>query len=171
MYYKRLFIVLSIVTGFSLTSCQQRTDENDTSNNSGTDSTENVIPPAQHPTVTKNIQRIQGTWELVSATENGKEVTNNSSANIPDKLIFSRQNKYKRFMKDQQIDSGTFTMNENHSRVFLQSRTGGGTSDWAVVINDQNNEMTMQHAGDSAVDKKMKMTYRKTALDAASMRE
>jgi hypothetical protein len=121
--------------------------------------------PAQQPTLIKHIQRIVGTWELTAVYDGNKDITGNDTVGSEDQQIeFTRDAKYKRYTSGEEIDSGVFTMNENHSLVYLESKTGGETTSWVVDLNDQNNMMTMQSAQSTAAHgKRFKFTYRKKA--------
>jgi hypothetical protein len=118
--------------------------------------------PAQQPTVIKHIQRIVGTWELTAVYDGNKDITGNDTVGADQQIEFTRDAKYKRYTKGEEIDSGVFTMNENHSLVYLESRSDNETTSWTVDLNDQNNVMAMQSAQSTAAHgKRFKFVYRK----------
>jgi hypothetical protein len=122
----------------------------------------NTEVPAQQPTVIKHIQRIIGTWELTAVYDGNKDITGNDTVGSDQQIEFTRDAKYKRYTKGEEIDSGVFTMNENHSLVYLESRSANETTSWAVDLNDQNNVMAMQSTQSTAAHgKRFKLVYRK----------
>lgn len=118
--------------------------------------------PAEQPALIKHIQRIVGVWELSAVFDGNKDITGNDTVGADQEIEFTRDAKYKRYTKGEEIDSGVFTMNENHSLVYLESKTGGETTSWSVDLNDQNNALSMQPAQSTAAHgKRFKFVYRK----------
>lgn len=165
---RRFLIIAGCVCGLSLMAGAQDKDKNDYSNNRDKENRrEKSDPPAEHPTLVKFIQRIQGSWELEAVYDGQKEVSGNDTVATAQEIVFTRENKYKRYSNNEQIDSGVFTMNENHSLVYLESKSGNETSAWTVTLNDQNDSMTMQQTQSTAAHgKQFRFVYRKKT-DAA----
>lgn len=165
---RKLLIIAGCVFGLSLTAAAQDKDENDYSNNRDKESPrEKTDPPAQHPTLVKFIQRIQGSWELTAVYDGQKEISGNDTVATTQEIVFTRENKYKRYSNNEQIDSGVFTMNENHSQIYLESKSGNETSAWIVTLNDQNDSMTMQQSQSTAAHgKQFRFVYRKKSNSA-----
>jgi hypothetical protein len=158
-----------VAVAFALVSCGGQGKDNDYSNNRGTESkgsgdSVDSQAPASREVLDKNLERIVGTWELASVKDGGKNVSNTDTVGRFDRIVFTISNKYKAYSRSEQIDSGTFTMNENHSLIYLQTGTGSGTSPWSVSLNEESNVMTMRAARNADTSgKSYAYTYNKTA--------
>jgi hypothetical protein len=160
--FKKIWVAAVCMVFISAMTIAQEKDDNDYSNNRGTKNPKTEAP-AHHPTLIKHIKRIVGVWELESVYDGKKDITDNDTVGAIEQIEFTIENKYKRYTKNEQIDSGVFTMNENHSLVYLESKTGGETTSWSIGLNDDNNSMTMQPArvSNAAQGKQFKFVYRR----------
>lgn len=159
---KKFFSIAAVLMFMCGGLLAQDTELKDSNKSKNRDQDKNI--PAEQPTLVKHIQRIVGTWELTAVHDGNKDITGNDTVGADQTIEFTSDAKYKRYTKSEEIDSGVFTMNENHSLVYLESKSGGQISSWSVSLNDQNNALTMQPAQSTAVHgKRFKFTYRKKA--------
>jgi hypothetical protein len=118
-------------------------------------------------TTNKLIDHIIGKWQIKTVngkqTANAKDKAKANQANVaqgpPTEISFKRDMRYtSNSNNNAEIDSGSFRLNENHKRLYLQSdNSSRQPTEWDVVI--QNNELTMQ--ADSLKNKNhFKYSYR-----------
>lgn len=98
--------------------------------------------PAKHDPVEKYIEIIVGTWEPTngdggqSQSTGGDLVENNT-------LVFNRENQYVIMnAEQQQLDSGSWRMNEAHSVIYMESADGSAPRPYNVNITGD--ELTLQ---------------------------
>jgi hypothetical protein len=90
----------------------------------------------------KIIEHIVGTWEVEGIYKGNKDISNTDTVGVNSTIIFDREAKYISYSGNEQIDSGRYRLNENHSILYLESAAGQEPSEWKVSFN--NNGMTLQ---------------------------
>ncbi len=109
-------------------------------------------------TPVKVIEFIVGTWEIQSVYKNQKNITNADTLVSFTRIRFNRENQYRAFHDEQDVDSGTFRLNETHSVLYLESADGGEPQSWNVSFHG--NTMILQPAETAnAFDRSFRYVY------------
>lgn len=118
-------------------------------------------------TPVKYIERIVGTWKLqkVIDAQRKKDRKNpkdeKTGATNFQMLEFDPEGRYKSNDGSEAIDSGSYRLNEEHGRLYLESDTDKTPTEWVLSF-DKNNLMTLGvPAGDSHA-RRFKYVYVKT---------
>lgn len=140
--FKKLNIVLCglALTVFSIGAMAQE-DGKDKKAHSNKD--EGNIP-VNNETPTKNIEKVVGVWEVTGIFKGTKEITNTDTAGINRSFEFTRENKYISYSDNEQIDSGTYKLNEVQHSIYLESATGNEVAEYKIRFD--NDTMTLQPA-------------------------
>ena len=117
-------------------------DDNDYSNNRGKKKRNEGSINTKQETPVKVIEFIIGTWDIAAVYKNSKNITNEDTLIGLSQIRFNRENQYTAYHEGQEVDSGTFRLNENHSILYLESRDGSEPQSWNVSF--ENNMMTLQ---------------------------
>lgn len=120
-------------------------DDNDYSNNRGKKKRNAEAIHSEKEPVTKIIAAIVGTWEVTSIFNGDKDISNTDTVGTNQRIEFDREAKYISYSGNEQIDSGTYRLNENHAILYLESATGQQPSEWNVTLS--NNNLTLQPRG------------------------
>jgi hypothetical protein len=90
----------------------------------------------------KIIEHIVGTWEVEGIYKGKKDISNTDTVGSNRTITFDREAKYISYSGNEKIDSGTYSLNENHYLLYLESAGGGAPSEWKISFS--NNGMTLQ---------------------------
>lgn len=111
--------------------------------NSGGDAKEkNKDVPVNNSTPTKNIEKVVGTWEASGIFNGAKDITDTDTVGLNRTFEFTRENKFLSYSDREQIDSGTFKLNEVQNTLYLESAGGNEVAEYKVRFDD--NTMTLQ---------------------------
>jgi len=117
--------------------------------------------PVNNETPIKNIEKVVGVWEVAAIFKGNKDITSTDTVALNSKFEFSRENKYLSFSNNEQIDSGAFKLNENHSLLYLESASGHDVKEYRVEFKDDT--MTLQPAESAdAHAQRFRYVYRRT---------
>jgi hypothetical protein len=72
-------------------------------------------------------------------------------------MEFTREGKYMAYSGREKIDSGLYRLNEQQSKLYLESQANGNPIEWNVTF--RKNEMTLQNAQTSQMAEKLKYIY------------
>lgn len=106
----------------------------------------------------KIIEFIVGIWDIASVYKNDRNITGADTLVGFTRIRFNRENQYRTFRNGEEIDSGTFRLNENHSILYLESAFGGEPATWNVAFDG--NLMSLVPGGTtSAFSKSFRYVY------------
>ena len=110
----------------------------------------------------KKIETILGTWKVQKVLSGKTEVARNPTSG--QWIEFKNNGRYVNHTSS--IDSGSFRLNENHSRLYLESQVqpdAARIAEWEIQLNDNTLTMEQMFPGDktkkSNKDNKMKYVY------------
>ncbi len=109
-------------------------------------------------TPVKIIEYIVGTWQVENVYKGGKDISETDTlANEARTMEFTREGKYMAYSGSEKIDSGLYRLNEQQSKLYLESQANGNPIEWNVTF--RKNEMTLQNAQTSQMAEKLKYIY------------
>jgi hypothetical protein len=153
-FMKKLMVVLSLLVICSVISLQgvaQEKKELDKAINSN------------KKTPVKIIEYIVGTWQIENVYKGDKEVSETDTlADEQRTMEFNRDGKYFLFSGTEQIDSGLYRLNEQQSKLYLESQGNGNPIEWNVTF--RKNEMTLRNVQTSAKAEKLKYIYSRKSV-------
>jgi hypothetical protein len=165
-YFMKKLIVLFSLLVFSSITCVQvfGQDDNDYSDNRGKKNKElNRAINSNKKTPVKIIEYIVGTWQVENVYKGNKDVSNTDTlANDQRTMEFNRDGKYFLFSGTEKIDSGLYRLNEQQSKLYLESQGNGNPIEWNVTF--RKNEMTLQNVQTSAKAEKLKYIYSRKSV-------
>lgn len=104
--------------------------------------------PAKSESPEKMIEVIVGTWAPVDGGRDSDRMTTGGDPVEGRTLVFNRENQYVVRDGEQQLDSGSWRMNEAHSVIYMESAHGDAPRPYHVRIADD--ELTLQPAPSAA---------------------
>ncbi|HEY0742645.1 MAG TPA: hypothetical protein VGD40_14330 [Chryseosolibacter sp.] len=142
--FKIIYIILFafICTSMSHEANAQREDKDQGQDKKGYSIKDKKDIPINNETPTKNIEKVVGEWEVTGIFRGSKDITNTDTVGINRSFEFTRENKYISYAENEQIDSGTFKLNEVQNVIYLESATGGDVTEYKIRFDD--NTMTLQ---------------------------
>jgi hypothetical protein len=162
---KNSTLFFSLIAFYSITSVQVfAQDDNDYSENRGRKNKElNKAINSDKKTPVKIIEYIVGTWQVENVYKGNKDVSNTDTlANDQRTMEFNREGKYFLFSGTEKIDSGLYRLNEQQSKLYLESQGNGNPIEWNVTF--RTNEMTLQNEQKSAKAEKIKYIYSRKSV-------
>mgnify|MGYP003575669013 CR=1 FL=1 len=139
---QKIYLVLLSVVCNLVTIDLAAQDDNDYSNNRKKEKSNENANNTKQETPVKVIEFIIGTWDIAAVYKNNKNITNEDTLVGLSQIRFNGENQYTAYHEGQEVDSGTFRLNENHSILYLESRDGSEPQSWDVSF--ENNTMTLQ---------------------------
>ena len=115
-------------------------EDNDYSNNRGDKNRNEDAINTKQETPVKAVDFIVGVWDITSAQRGQRNITEIEGMENRS-ITFGREKTYVMKDNNEQIDSGTFRMNEAHSVLYLESAEGSA-QEWNITF--RGNTMTMQ---------------------------
>lgn len=112
--------------------------------------------PTERDIPEKAVAQIIGTWRPMEAEDNTR-TTDDEQSVAGRTLVFNRENQYLILEGDQQLDSGSFRMNEPHSIIYMESSRGGPPRLWKIDFSGD--MMTMQSAEPSSAARDERKKY------------
>jgi hypothetical protein len=106
--------------------------------------------PVNNPTPVKIIEKVVGTWEASGIFNGNKNVTDTDTVGLNRSFEFTRENKYLSYSDREQIDSGTYKLNEVQNILYLESAAGNEVVEYNVSFDDET--MTLQPTQSSAAN-------------------
>jgi hypothetical protein len=100
--------------------------------------------PANNETPTKNIEKVVGVWDVTGIFKGTKDITNTDTVGLNRSFEFTRENKFISYSENEQIDSGTFKLNEVQNSIYLESAGGSEVAEYKIRFDG--NTMTLQPA-------------------------
>jgi hypothetical protein len=114
-------------------------------------------------TPVKIIEYIVGTWQVENVYKGDKDVSSTDTLATEQRTLeFNREGKYFAFSGTEKIDSGLYRLNEQQSRLYLESHANGNPVEWNVMF--KKNEMTLQNVQTSAKAEKLKYIYSRKSV-------
>ncbi len=98
--------------------------------------------PVNNETPVKNIEKVVGVWEVTAIYKGAKNITNTDTVGLNRSFEFTRENKYISYSDREQIDSGTFKLNEVQNVIYLESASGNDVVEYKLRFDE--NTMTLQ---------------------------
>ena len=115
-------------------------DDNDYSNNRDKKKRDQDAINTKQETPVKAVDFIVGVWDITSAQRGQRNFTEIEGMENRS-ITFGREKTYVIKDNNEQIDSGTFRMNEAHSVIYMESAQGT-TEEWNLTF--RGDTMTMQ---------------------------
>jgi hypothetical protein len=163
---KKLTVILSLLFFcIIITSIQTvAQDDNDYSDNRGKKNKElDKAINSNKKTPVKIIEYIVGTWQVENVYKGDKDVSETDTlANDQRTMEFNREGKYFLFSGKEQIDSGLYRLNEQQSKLYLESHGNGNPIEWNITF--RKNEMTLRNVQTSAKAEKLKYIYSRKSV-------
>jgi hypothetical protein len=79
-------------------------------------------------------ETIVGTWQVDEIFKGKKDISNTDTLGYNETIIFDTEGSYVSHSRSEQIDSGLYRLNENHSILYLESETGTNTTEWNITF-------------------------------------
>jgi hypothetical protein len=136
---KRWYMVLSVC---ALLGCATGATAQVERDRGGDGKEKNKDIPTNNATPMKNIEKVVGTWEASGIFNGAKDLTDTDTVGINSSFEFTRENKYLSYSDREQIDSGTFKLNEVQNVLYLESAGGNEVAEYKIRFDD--NTMTLQ---------------------------
>jgi hypothetical protein len=164
-FMKKPMVFLSLLFFCIITFVQTfAQDDNDYSDNRGKKSKElNKAVNSNKQTPVKIIEYIVGRWQVENVYKGDKDISETDTlANDQRTMEFNRDGKYFLFSGKEQIDSGLYRLNEQQSKLYLESHGNGKPVEWNVTF--RKNEMTLRNEQTSAKAEKIKYVYSRKSV-------
>ena len=117
----------------------------------------------------KQNEKIRGAWKVEKVLSGKTEVARNPTSG--QWIEFRNDGKYVNHTTS--IDSGSFRLNENHSRLYLESQLqpdAARIAEWEIALTDDSLTMTPAPTGKEKKASKDKMKYVYVRIDKGSTR-
>jgi hypothetical protein len=159
---KKLIVFFSLLV-FCLITSVKLFAQNDKDSSDKRNKDLNKAINSNKKTPVKIIEYIVGTWQVENVYKGNKDVSETDTlANDQRTMEFNRDGKYFLFSGTEQIDSGLYRLNEQQSKLYLESHGTGNPVEWNVAF--RKNEMTLQNVQTSAKAEKLKYIYSRKSV-------
>lgn len=145
--YTILFALMFVAACYDASA--QREDKDEGQDKKGYSIKDEKDIPINNETPIKNIEKVVGEWEVTGIFNGSKDITNTDTAGINRSFEFTRENKYNSYSENEQIDSGTFKLNEVQNTLYLESATGGDVTEYKIRFDDDTMTLQPSESGDA----------------------
>lgn len=153
--------ILTIFSSDSFAQAEgQRGNTDYTNNRKG--KKKNAYANTRQQTPVKIIQYIPGSWTIEQVLRGKEDITGTDTLARNQRIEFNREGRYMSYTGTEMIDSGAYRINENTSRLYLQSDVEDSESEWNVWFSPKG-MMTIQLINGNKHAENFRYVYRRTS--------
>jgi hypothetical protein len=154
-------ITVGIFSILSLNVSAQEKERNDTDYTNNRKDKKNSTVNTKQQTPVKIIQYIPGSWTVEQVLRGKEDITGTDTLARNQKIEFNREGRYMSYTGTEMIDSGAYRINENTSRLYLESDVAESDTEWNVWF-DRSGIMTLQLVNGNQHAEDFRYVYRRT---------